>query len=120
MQAARSGNAGIALDTWHLAKLGITAEQVRELPAGCIAWVELGDGTVSPRADHPLLEAFLHRSLPGEGELPIGGYVAAARGAGYVGPWGVEALSAELRAMALPDVLDRVVATTLPLLRASA
>ena len=47
----------------------------------------------------PVDETINHRELPGEGEFPIREYVAAVRDAGYDGPWGVEVLSQELRAL---------------------
>ena len=57
-------------------------------------------------------EVINRRRLPGEGEFPIRGYVAACRDAGYAGPWGVEVLSEELRNLPIEQIFDRAYATT--------
>ena len=99
-------NAGIAIDTWHMAKLGIEPNELRAVPAGRIAWVELSDGQYADMAD-PIDEVVNHRRLPGEGEFPIREYVAACRDQGYGGPWGVEVLSEELRNLPIAEIFDR-------------
>jgi sugar phosphate isomerase/epimerase len=99
-------NAGIAIDTWHMAKLGIAPDELRDVPAGRIGWVELSDGQYEDMAD-PIDEVVNHRKLPGEGEFPIREYVAACRDQGYEGPWGVEVLSEELRNLPIAEIFDR-------------
>ena len=99
-------NAGIAIDTWHMAKLGIEPDELRRVPAGRIGWVELSDGQYADMAD-PIDEVVNHRKLPGEGEFPIREYVAACRDQGYGGPWGVEVLSEELRNLPIAEIFDR-------------
>jgi sugar phosphate isomerase/epimerase len=99
-------NAGIAIDTWHMAKLGIAPDELRLVPAGRIGWVELSDGQYEDMAD-PIDEVVNHRKLPGEGEFPIREYVAACRDQGYDGPWGVEVLSEELRNLPIAEIFDR-------------
>jgi sugar phosphate isomerase/epimerase len=99
-------NAGIAIDTWHMAKLGIAPDELRHVPAGRIGWVELSDGQYEDMAD-PIDEVVNHRKLPGEGEFPIREYVAACRDQGYDGPWGVEVLSEELRSLPIAEIFDR-------------
>jgi sugar phosphate isomerase/epimerase len=99
-------NAGIAIDTWHMAKLGIAPDELRHVPAGRIGWVELSDGQYEDMAD-PIDEVVNHRKLPGEGEFPIREYVAACRDQGYDGPWGVEVLSEELRNLPIAEIFDR-------------
>jgi sugar phosphate isomerase/epimerase len=104
-------NGGLAIDTWHMGKLRIGNEQLAALPAEQIAWVELSDG---PRAfmDDPLDEVINRRALPGEGELDVAGQIRALQQAGYPGPWGVEVLSEELRAMPMEQQFDRAYETT--------
>ena len=99
-------NAGIAIDTWHMAKLGIEPDELRGVPVGRIGWVELSDGQYEDMAD-PIDEVVNHRRLPGEGEFPIRAYVAACRDQGYGGPWGVEVLSEELRNLPIDQIFDR-------------
>ena len=99
-------NAGVAIDTWHMAKLGIEPDELRRVPAGRIGWVELSDGQYEDM-DDPIDEVVNHRELPGEGEFPIREYVAACRDQGYDGPWGVEVLSEELRNLPIAEIFDR-------------
>jgi sugar phosphate isomerase/epimerase len=93
---AGARNGGIAIDTWHMSKLGIPPDELRRIPPAYLAWVELSDGQIENMED-PVDEVVNHRALPGEGEFDIRGYVDACRDHGYAGPWGVEVLSAELR-----------------------
>jgi sugar phosphate isomerase/epimerase len=111
VQAADSPNAAVAIDTWHMAKLGISPDQLRLIPEGLLGWFELSDGQHENMPD-PVDETINHRALPGEGEFPIREYVAAARAAGYDGPWGVEVLSAELRALPMEQIFDRAYETS--------
>ena len=99
-------NAAVAIDTWHMAKLGIQPDELRRIPPGLLGWVELSDGQYRNLPD-PVDETINHRALPGEGEFPIREYVTAARDAGYEGPWGVEVLSAELRALPIERIFDQ-------------
>ena len=52
------------------------------------------------------------RRLPGDGEFPIGDYVAVCRELGYDGPWGVEVLSEELRNLPIEQIFERAYDTT--------
>jgi sugar phosphate isomerase/epimerase len=106
VEAAHSPNAAVAIDTWHMAKLGISPDDLRRIPDGLLGWFELSDGQYENLPD-PVDETINHRALPGEGEFPIRDYVAAARAAGYDGPWGVEVLSAELRTLPIEQIFDR-------------
>jgi sugar phosphate isomerase/epimerase len=115
--AAGRRNGALAIDTWHLGKLGIPAEELRRIPSRFLGWVELSDG---PREDMPDLreETINHRRLPGEGEFEIHAYVEACRAAGYAGPWGVEVLSEQLRALPIEELFDRAYVSTMTQLRA--
>ncbi len=104
-------NGGLAIDTWHMAKLGVSAGDLRSVPARHLGWVELSDGHFRNLPD-PVDETINHRELPGEGEFPIREYVAAVRAAGYEGPWGVEVLSQKLRALPIEEIFDRAAETT--------
>jgi sugar phosphate isomerase/epimerase len=104
-------NGGLAIDTWHMSKLGIPPDAVAALPAERLHWVELSDGRAESMED-PVDETINHRELPGEGSYDIHGYVDACRRAGYRGPWGVEVLSEALRNRPIEQIFDRAYATT--------
>lgn len=109
-EAAGAPNGGIAIDFWHLGKLGITAEDLRRLPPNIPLYVELSDGMVANMPDGTE-ETTQFRRLPGEGEFDVRGYVAVLRELGYDGPWGVEVLSKWLRSLPMREMFERTVAT---------
>lgn len=110
VSGADAPNGGVAIDTWHLGKLGVAPEELRRVPAHQIGWVELSDGHYEDLPD-PVDETINHRELPGAGEFPIPAYVAALRDAGYPGPWGIEVLSRELRSLPIEQMFDRAYET---------
>jgi len=110
VEGADAPNGGLAIDTWHMAKLGIEPDALRSVPARHLGWVELSDGRWENMAD-PVDETINHRELPGEGEFPIGEYVAAVRDAGYDGPWGIEVLSEKLRSLPIEEIFERAYET---------
>jgi len=114
---AAKPNAGLAIDTWHMSKLGIPPEDVGRIPRNHLAWVELSDGQTEDMEDS-IDEVVNHRALPGEGDFDIPGYVAAVRDAGYDQPWGVEVLSADLRSLPIEQEFDRAYETTAAQFRA--
>jgi sugar phosphate isomerase/epimerase len=111
VEGADAPNGKLAIDTWHMAKLGIEPDELRGVPARLLGWVELSDGQYENMPD-PIDEVVNHRKLPGEGEFPIREYVVACRDAGYEGPWGVEVLSEELRNLPIEAIFDRAAETT--------
>jgi sugar phosphate isomerase/epimerase len=108
---AGAPNGVIAVDTWHCAKLGISPDDLRELPPELLGWVELSDGQYENMAD-PVDEVVNHRRLPGEGEFPLTADVAVFQELGYKGPWGVEVLSEELRSLPMEEIFERAYETT--------
>ncbi len=108
---AAQPNGGLAIDTWHMAKLGIAPGELGRVPLEYLGWVELSDGRYENLADL-VDETVNHRRLPGEGEFDIPAYVEACREAGYDGPWGVEVLSADLRALPIEEMFTRAYVTT--------
>jgi sugar phosphate isomerase/epimerase len=111
VQGAGAPNGGLAIDTWHMANLGITPQDMRRIPPEQLAWVELSDGQVENMEDL-IDETVNHRRLPGEGEFDIPGYVEVCREIGYTGPWGVEVLSEELRNLPIEEEFKRAYETT--------
>jgi sugar phosphate isomerase/epimerase len=108
VEGAGADNGGLAIDFWHLGKLGLSPEDLRAVPARFLTYVEMSDGTVANMPDH-VEETTKHRRLPGEGEFDVRGYAAVLRDMGYGGPWGVEVLSEELRALPMPEMFERTV-----------
>ena len=106
VEGAGAPNGGLAIDTWHMGKLGIEPDDLRRIPAPVLAWVELSDGRFESMPD-PVDETVNHRELPGEGEFPIRDHVAVCRELGYDGPWGVEVLSEELRNLPIEQIFER-------------
>ena len=117
VQGAAQPNGGLAIDTWHMGKLGISPEDLQRIPPEYLGWVELSDGQFENMPD-PIDEIVNHRRLPGEGEFDIPGYVEACREVGYAGPWGVEVLSEELRNLPIEEEFKRAYETTAAQFRA--
>jgi sugar phosphate isomerase/epimerase len=108
---AGAANGGIAIDTWHMSKLGIAPDELHKIPPEHLSWVELSDGRLA-NMDDPIDEVVNHRNLPGEGEFDLQGYIAACEQCGYTGPWGVEVLSEELRNNPIDVIFRRAYETT--------
>jgi sugar phosphate isomerase/epimerase len=117
VQGASQRNGGLAIDTWHMAKLGIAPDDLTAIPREYLSWVELSDGQLQ-NMDDLVQETVNHRRLPGEGEFDIPAYVEACREAGYEGPWGVETLSEELRSLPIEEEFQRAYETTVAQFRA--
>jgi sugar phosphate isomerase/epimerase len=117
VEGAGRPNGGLAIDTWHMAKLGIGPEDLGRIPPEYLSWVELSDGQYQNMED-PIDETINHRRLPGEGEFDIPAYVDACLEVGYRQPWGVEVLSAELRSLPIEQEFERAYETTAAQFRA--
>jgi len=111
VEGAGAPNGGIAIDTWHMAKLAIPPDELRRIPLRYLSWVELSDG-LSESMDDLVDETVNHRRLPGEGEFDLRAYIEACEDHGYTGPWGVEVLSEDLRNRPLEDIFRRAYETT--------
>ena len=109
---ADAPNGGLAIDTWHMAKLGIQPGDLKRIQPRHLGWVELSDGRYENMPDL-IDETVNHRRLPGDGEFPIREYVAACCEVGYDGPWGVEVLSEELRNLPIDQIFDRAYETSM-------
>jgi sugar phosphate isomerase/epimerase len=112
VQGAGADNGGLAIDTWHMSKLGIAPDELRKIPLERLSWVELSDGQFEDM-DDPVIETTQFRRLPGEGEFEIRGYVRACQEVGYQGPWGVEVLSKELDEQPMEEIFKRSYETTI-------
>jgi sugar phosphate isomerase/epimerase len=111
VEGAGAANGGIAVDTWHMGKLGIAPDDLRRVPPQHLAWIELSDGQLHNMPDLED-ETINHRRLPGEGEFGVHRYVEVCLDMGYDGPWGVEVLSRELRSLPMEEMYTRAYETT--------
>ena len=111
VDGAGAENGGLAIDTWHMGKLGIPPDDLGRVPPRYLSWIELSDGLAATMPDLSD-ECLNHRRLPGEGELGVDRYVAAGRAGGYRGPWGVEVLSAQLRNLPMREMYRRAYRAT--------
>jgi sugar phosphate isomerase/epimerase len=111
VEGADASNGGLAFDTWHLGKLRLEPDDLRQIPERFVSWVELCDGPYEYAEDR-LDEVINRRKLPGEGEFPVAEYIAVLRDLGYEGPWGVEVLSEELRNLPIDQIFERSFETT--------
>jgi sugar phosphate isomerase/epimerase len=114
LKGADADNGGVILDTWHIVKLGITNEQLAQIPKRFLIGVELNDGYLQTPEGMTLEDETIdHRKLCGEGEFDLAGFLAAVQATGFDGPYGVEVISKELRAMPLDLLVNRVYETTM-------
>jgi sugar phosphate isomerase/epimerase len=112
VENAGAPNGGICLDTWHIVKLAIPFDRVRQIPSQYITSVELNDGTFEcPWSLHE--DTVNHRRLCGEGEFDVTSFIRAVQTAGYDGLWGIEVLSAELRKWPLERLTMEAFRTTI-------
>jgi sugar phosphate isomerase/epimerase len=112
LEGAGATNGGIALDLWHVVKLGIPYEPISRIPKEYLISVELNDGTFeAPWSLHE--DTVNHRRLCGEGEFDIRGFIDAVQKAGYTGPFGIEVLSEEMRKWPLEKLVTRAYNTTI-------
>jgi len=101
---------GLCVDAWHVFRAGTTLDELAASlapgPSGLVVGVELDDA--DPDVVGTLFEDTRdHRRYCGEGAFDLPGLVRVLRGAGYDGPWGVEALSSEHRETPLGPGLAR-------------
>ena len=112
VEGADASNGGICLDAWHIVKLEISFERLRQIPPEYITSVELNDGTFKcPWSLHE--DTVNHRRLCGDGEFDVRSFVRAIQDAGYDGPWGIEVLSEELRKWPLDRLTTEAFRTTM-------
>ncbi|EJN20326.1 sugar phosphate isomerase/epimerase [Pseudomonas sp. GM79] len=105
-------NGGLLVDTWHVARGGMSFDEIAKIPLELIKSIELDD------ANHAIVETLFndsthHRKLCGEGVLDVPAFIQQVVNVGYRGPWGVELISAELRKLPLEVAAKRAFDTTL-------
>jgi sugar phosphate isomerase/epimerase len=110
VESAGAKNGGLVLDIVHVVNLGITYEEISDIPLQYLINVELNDGTLpgSPRHDPSRARRFC-----GEGEFDIRGFIRCINTMGYTGPWAVEVFSEELVGLSLEALNTRAFQTTM-------
>jgi len=105
-------NAGLLLDIWHLTRGNIPYDDIATIPQGLIKHIELDDAAAT--LEGTIMEDTLERRrMPGEGDFDVQHFLRAVRAAGYGGVYGVEVLSAEIRAMPVAEAARRAYDTTM-------
>lgn len=98
---------GLLVDAWHVFRAGTTLDELRAvLTPGLVYGVELDDA--APEIVGTLFEDTVERRLLcGEGSFDLPGLIALLQDTGFDGPWGVEILSREFRALPVAEALER-------------
>ena len=108
MEACGEPNAAVLLDVFHLDRTGGTVEDVRRLPAGVIAGIQLSDRTTpAPGASHVPMGG---RRLPGEGRLPLRELLEVALANSPHATVDIEVLNDELRSLPPDETAARLAA----------
>ena len=78
-RATGEDNVRLLVDALHLSRTGADLAKIGPLDSSVVSYVHLCDGVATPPADEPGLrnEARTGRFYPGEGELPLGAFLAA-------------------------------------------
>ncbi len=96
VQAAAHPALGLILDSFHTLALRDDPAGIAELPGSRIFFVQLAD---APWRDMDVLSWSRHfRNFPGQGDLPVDGFVRAVLASGYDGPLSLEVFNDHFRA----------------------
>ncbi len=110
-------NVGLILDSFHTLAKGAPVETIRGIPGDRIFLVQLADAPNMPMDLHHWSRHY--RNMPGEGDLPVTDFLAAALATGYDGVLSLEIFNDQFRAgspksiavdgqRSLVNVLDQV------------
>ena len=104
---------GLVVDYWHVFRAGTTLDELsRSLDADQVFGVELNDADAEIRGS--LFEDTRdNRRLCGQGEQDVTGFIKTLKSIGFNGPWGVEILSGEHRALPVREALRTAYETAL-------
>ena len=96
---------GLVVDYWHVFRAGTTLDELSSsLEPHQILGVELNDADTEIRGT--LFEDTRdNRRLCGQGDQDLPGFIRTMKSIGFDGPWGVEILSDEHRALSVQDAL---------------
>jgi sugar phosphate isomerase/epimerase len=106
VENAGNDTAGVVIDVWHIERAHTPVTDLASVPLHRIVGVELNDADTDVVGT--LFEDTVHRRrYCGDGAFDLEGIIAALRAAGWNGPWGVEILSEEHRALPVREALRR-------------
>lgn len=111
VEAADHDAGGLMVDIWHVARANTPFERLASLPPDRIFGVELLDAASTP-VGSLWEDTITNRRFCGEGSLDIPTFITSLERAGWSGPWGVEIVSDDLRAMSLDDAVQTAHRTT--------
>jgi sugar phosphate isomerase/epimerase len=113
MRKVDAAGCGLVVDYWHVFRAGTTLDELSaSLDADQIFGVELNDAAAEVRGT--LFEDTRdNRRLCGQGDQDVTGFIQSLKSLGFNGPWGVEILSDEHRALPVKEALRAAHATTL-------
>ncbi len=95
VRRADHANVGLILDSFHTLSRRIDPDTIRRIPGDKIFFVQLAD---APQIDMDLLYWSRHfRNMPGEGDLPVCGFMKAVAATGYAGPVSLEIFNDQFR-----------------------
>lgn len=96
VQAADHPALGLIVDSFHTLALGDDPAGIATVPGDRLFFVQLAD---APRLQMDVLSWSRHfRSFPGQGNLPVDGFVRAVLASGYAGPLSLEVFNDHFRA----------------------
>ena len=96
VQAADHPALGLIVDSFHTLALADDAAGIATIPAEKLFFVQLAD---APRLAMDVLSWSRHfRDFPGQGQLPVAGFLRAVLASGYRGPLSLEAFNDGFRA----------------------
>ncbi len=96
VRRANHPNVGLCLDTFHIFSRNTDLQAMLNIPGDRIFLVQVAD---APRLSMDHLSWSRHyRCFPGQGELPIGQFVANLHATGYNGPFSLEIFNDQFRA----------------------
>lgn len=99
---------GLMIDNYHLRRSGTDYADIVDItPPEYVFGIEIDDG----RADFDGTlwdDTINNRMFPGDGDFDTAGFINAVAPLGFTGPWGVEIISAQLRALPLEAGLRQV------------
>ncbi len=99
VRAVDRPNAGLVLDTFHLARSGCTPHELSAVDPAKVFHVQLCDGPLTPRVADYYQEAVTHREFAGEGEMPVAELARSLEDIGALGHVGPEVFLSALDAM---------------------
>ena len=110
VESAGAKNGGLIFDIVHVVNLGMSYDDVSQVPLQYVINVELNDGGLP---GSPMHDASGARLFCGEGEYDIQGFIKTFDDMGYTGPWAVEVFNPNYVGWSLDDVTTKAFDTTI-------